>query len=68
MTFPIFDRKDTVDIQGVDYTLVRRGNTVVSIDPPGRYYPYYRRAHYRGGDTLYREVTRFIPDQEFEWY
>ncbi len=72
ITFPIFERTMKTKIQdannplGSEYTLVFRGNDVVSIDPPGRICPLYKRAHYRSGQTLYRKVTRFVHDQEFE--
>jgi hypothetical protein len=49
------------------YTLVRRGNDVVHIDPPGRNGPRYQRGHYRQGETLWRNVRRFVPDQEIPW-
>jgi len=68
LTFPIFERTDKFHLQGKDYTIVRRGNTVVSIDPPGKYHPLYQRGHYRSGQTLYRKVTRFVSDEDFEWW
>ena len=37
LTFPIFERTDKVWIEKQAYTLVRKGNDVVSIDPPGVY-------------------------------
>ncbi|HUT73282.1 MAG TPA: hypothetical protein VM221_00420 [Armatimonadota bacterium] len=46
---------------------MRRGIEVVHIDPPGRNWPLYQRGHYRAGTTLWRQVTRFAPDQEIEW-
>ncbi len=67
LTFPIFERTDKVNIQGVEYTLVRRGNDVVSISPKGKYYPFYQRSHYRTGETLYQQVTRFVSREEFDW-
>ena len=67
LTFPIFERTDKVNIQGVEYTLVRRGNDVVSIHPRGKYYPFYQRSHYRTGETLYQQVTRFVSEEEFDW-
>ena len=36
LTFPIGERTDVVHIEKDRFTLVRRGNDVVSIDPPGR--------------------------------
>ena len=73
LTFPIPERTKKVRIQGPpggvnEYTLVIRGNTVVSIDPPGKYFPLYQRGHYRQGETLYRKVTRYVPDDELSWW
>ena len=68
VTFPIFERTDRVTIQGADYTIVRRGNDVVWIDPPGKYVPFYQRGHYRNGKPLYRKVSRFVSDEDFFWW
>lgn len=68
MTFPISERTEKVNIEGFDYTLIIRGNDVVSIDPPGRYAPMYQRAHYRSEEPLYRKVKRFVSDDEFSWW
>ena len=38
-TVPIKERTDVRWIQGTKYTIVRRGNDVVFIDPPGREVP-----------------------------
>ncbi len=68
LKFPIFERTDTINVQGQDYTIVRRGNTVVKIDPPGKYHPFYQRAHYRNEKPLYRKVRRFVSDEDFGWW
>jgi hypothetical protein len=73
LNFPIPVQTHKVLIQGppageVEYTLVMRGNSVVSIDPPGEYMPYYQRGHYRTGETLYRKVTRYIPKDQLDWW
>jgi len=67
LNFPITERTEKVHIQGEDYTLVLRGNSVVSIDPPGKIHPLYQRGHYRSGETLWQKVTRFVPDDELDW-
>ena len=67
LTFPIAERTDTVIIEKHKYSLIRRGNDVVYIDPPGRNRPLYQRGHYRGGTTLWKQVTRFVPDEEMRW-
>jgi hypothetical protein len=46
LTFPIFERTAEVWIEKYAYSLVRKGNEVVSIDPPGVTYPLYQRQHY----------------------
>ena len=68
LRFPIRERTDKVSLQGTEYTIVRRGNDVVWIDPPGKYFPSYQRAHYRTGQPLYRKVVRFVSDEDFGWW
>jgi hypothetical protein len=68
ITFPIAERtiQERIGIQ--TYTLVVKGNTVVSIDPPGKNGPLYRgRAKYRGAEVAWNKVTRFVPEQEILW-
>ena len=72
LTFPIPERTEKVQIQDHpgrvnEYTLVMRGNTVVHIDPPGKYNPLYQRGHYRNGRTLWRKLTRFVSNEEIIW-
>jgi hypothetical protein len=64
LTFPIFERTDKVWIEKQAYTLVRKGNDVVSIDPPGVYYPYYQRQRYRTSEPQMRKVTRFVSNED----
>ena len=68
LQFPIRERTDKISLQGSDYTIVRRGNDVVWIDPPGKYFPSYQRAHYRTSRPLYRKVVRFVSDEDFGWW
>jgi hypothetical protein len=68
LEFPIFERTDRVTIWKQDYTLVRRGNDVVWIDPPGKNRPLYQRGHFRGEETLWRKADWFVPDQEINWF
>ena len=76
LNFPITERTETVKIQdernplGSDYTLVIRGNTVVSIDPQGQYCPFYQRGHYRTGNPLYKKTERFVSDEDYDpsWF
>ena len=67
LTFPIFERTEVVHIEKERFTLVRKGNEVVSIDPPGRYCPLYQRQHYREGTPRWRKVTRFVSNERIDW-
>lgn len=67
LTFPIPERTDRVIVEKRPYTLIRRGNDVVHIDPPGENRPLYQRGHYRQGETLWKDVRRFVPAQEIPW-
>ena len=67
MTFPIFERTDKVKIQGNEYTLIRKGNDVVHIDPPGKYCPLYQRDKYRENKVRTKNVERFVAQQQIEW-
>ncbi len=67
VSFPIALRRETVHIQGSDYRLLRKGNEVVSIDPPGRHCPLYQRAHYRANATRWKKTTRFVADKRIHW-
>jgi len=67
LIFPVRERTGTVIIEKHKYVLVRRGNDVVYIDPPGRNRPLYQRGHYRTGTTLWKQVVRFVSDDEIAW-
>ena len=67
LTFPIPERTDRVIIEKRPYTIIRRGNEVVWIDPPGKNCPLYQRGHYRQGETLWKSVRRFVPETEIGW-
>jgi hypothetical protein len=67
LTFPIFKQTDHAHIEKQPYTLVRKGNEVISIDPPGRYYPLYQRQHYSDDAPRWRRITRFISDEIINW-
>ena len=67
LTFPIFERTDVVDIEKERFTLVRKGNEVVYIDPPGRTCPLYQRQHYRDDTPRWRNVTRFVSGEDIAW-
>lgn len=63
INFPIFERTDKVSIAGEEYTLVLRGNDVVSIDPRGKICPLYAgRARYRTGKPQFKQyLASFRP-------
>ena len=67
ITFPISERTVKEKIGGVDYTMGIKGNTVVSIDPPGKYNPFYQRNHYRSDRAQWRKVDRFVSDEVIVW-
>jgi hypothetical protein len=63
---PIAEQTIHETIGGVAYELVIRGNTVISIDPPGRNGPLYARSYYRE-PVRWRKVDRFVPESEIAW-
>ncbi|MGA8269389.1 MAG: hypothetical protein WB787_16635 [Candidatus Acidiferrales bacterium] len=68
ISFPISERTVREKIGPNTYTLVLKGSTVVSIDPPGKNGPLYTdRAKYRGSEVAWNKVTRFVPEQEILW-
>lgn len=67
LTFPIVERTDTVIIEKHKYRLIRRGNEVVHIEPPGRNRPLYQRGHYRSETALWKQIARFVPREEIGW-
>jgi len=61
-------RKEREKIGSQTYTLVMKGNTVVFIDPGGNNGPLYQgREKYRTSEVAWREVRRFVPDQQIVW-
>ncbi len=67
LSFPIWERTDVVHIEKERFALVRKGNEVVSIDPPGRHCPLYQRQHYRDSSPRWRNLTRFVSGERIEW-
>jgi len=66
LTFPIAKRTDRVHIQKRPYTLVRKGNEVIHIDPPGRHCPLYQRRHYGDDTARWRKVERFVTGETID--
>jgi hypothetical protein len=67
LSFPIAERTEITFVEKEQYTLTRKGNDVVHIDPPGRYCPLYQRDHYRSDTTRWRKVERFASNQTIHW-
>jgi hypothetical protein len=66
--FPISERTVKERIGAETYTLVIKGNTVVSIDPIGKQGPLYQdREKYRRSEVAWVKVNRFVPEQEIDW-
>lgn len=66
-SFPLFEITQQVFVEKHPYTVVRRGNEVVWIDPPGTNRPLFQRGHYRTSETLWTTVERFVPEKEIPW-
>jgi DUF1680 family protein len=68
VTFPISERTVKEKIGADTYTLVIRGNTVVSIGPVGKNGPLYQgREKYRTSEVAWRQVKRFVSDETIDW-
>ena len=67
LTFPIEERQDVVHVQKRRYTLVRRGNDVVSIFPRGKYYPFYQHDHDRTSEVRWRKKVQFVAAETIDW-
>ena len=67
VTFPIAERTVKETIGDVPYTLTIKGNTVTTIDPPGKVGPLYERAYYRANHAPMRKVSRFVSDETIVW-
>ncbi|MDE2926338.1 MAG: glycoside hydrolase family 127 protein [Acidobacteriota bacterium] len=60
LSFPIQERTVKEKMWGVDFNLVVKGNSVVFIDPPGKYYPFYQRDHYRQDRVRWVKRRQFV--------
>jgi hypothetical protein len=67
LTFPIPTRTVQERIGNVPYTLTIKGNTVITIDPPGTVGPLYNRAYYSASAAPMRKMQRFVPEEEIHW-
>ena len=67
VTFPIGLQTFDINVLGSYYKIVRKGNEVVTIDPAGKYCPFYQRAHYRTNSARWKKATRFVSDKKVDW-
>ena len=67
LTFPIGERTVKETIGDVPYTLTLKGNTVTTIDPPGKIGPMYQRAYYCENQAPWRRVRRFVAESTIDW-
>lgn len=67
LLFPIATRRAKETLGGLPYSLEIKGNTVISIDPPGKYGPLYNRAAARAERVPWRKVERFVPEESINW-
>jgi hypothetical protein len=61
VTFPISERTIDITIGNIPYTLIIKGNDVVSINPPGKWCPFYQRSKYRENHVRWINRERFVP-------
>jgi len=64
---PIGERTVKEKMGLVAYSLLVRGNTVVSIDPPGRLCPLFHREYLRDSEPRWRKVERFVADKQISY-
>jgi hypothetical protein len=67
MRFPLPQHTVKERVGDADYVLTLKGNTVVEVEPQGRFSPLYQRAGYRTGEVAWREVERFVSDERIAW-
>jgi hypothetical protein len=65
--FPIGEHTEHAVMGQKHYDLLIRGDTVVQIDPPGQTGALYQREHYRHEQPRWREVTRFVSDEDVDY-
>jgi hypothetical protein len=67
LTFPMQETTHTVEIERTTYSITRKGNDVMTIDPPGENYPLYQRERFRASEATRRTVTRFLANTKIDW-
>ena len=54
-------------IEKQKYTLLMKGNDVITIDPPGQTCPLFRRDHYLTNTTRWRKMERFVSNERIHY-
>lgn len=67
LKFPIAERIVKERIGNQDYSMVIKGNTVISIDPPGKNGPLYQDQKKYQAEVAWKQVGRFVPEQDIRW-
>ena len=52
IAYPMTETRESLRVNGRDFTVTWAGDTVVAIDPPGEHLPLYQRRHWRGAGDL----------------
>jgi hypothetical protein len=64
--FPMVQKTLFHVIGDICYRLTIKGNTVVDMDPPGRFYALYPRDHYRASKAPMKKTSRFVSREVVE--
>jgi hypothetical protein len=66
--FPVAKSTRTEKIAGNVYTTTWRGDTVVAIDPPGRFHPFFERSALDRDEAPGGEAEAgYVPKEEIDW-
>jgi hypothetical protein len=65
--YPLRKIKLTEKFCGWKFTTEWRGDTVISIDPPGKRAPFFKRKHLNTGKCPMGQITRYYPENELDW-
>ncbi|NQT91372.1 MAG: glycoside hydrolase family 127 protein [Lentisphaerae bacterium] len=67
ITFPIAEHTETLLVEKREYTVVKKGNEVVAMEPAGPFCPLYQREHYREDTTRWKKTRRFVSNETVRW-
>jgi len=65
--YPLRKMKLTEKFCGWKFTTEWRGDTVISIDPPGKRAPFFKRKHLKTDKCPMGEIERYYPENELDW-